>query len=73
MKDKKLTGYPSIDKPQNNGYSIFNPKILNKYNPTKISIKVINTSINSAFKKEPKVPIISLKCFPNFFTHNLGK
>ncbi len=31
MKQKKLTGYPSIDKPQNNGYSYFakNPIILN--------------------------------------------
>ena len=63
----------ALNKAINNGYSIFNPNILNKYNPTKISMKVINTRINSAFKKEPKVPINSLKCLPNFFTHNLGK
>lgn len=42
MNEKKLTGYPSIDKPQNNGYSIFerNPLIpnLSVYN----SIQLIN-------------------------------
>ncbi len=42
MKEKKLTGYPSIDKPQNNGYSFFekNPIIpnLSVYN----SLKLIN-------------------------------
>ena len=56
MKDKKLTGYPSIDKPQNNGYSIF------EKNPIIPNMSIYNSIqlINSLYKKKEAINCIDL-------------
>lgn len=56
MKDEKLTGYPRIDKPQNNGYSFFakNPIIPN------VSIYNSIQLITSFYKKRNAIDCIDL-------------
>lgn len=56
MKDKKLTGYPSIDKPQNNGYSIF------ERHPIIPNMSIYNSIqlINSLYKKKEAINCIDL-------------